>query len=99
MIFQSEAAECGLVCVGGCSIFCVSQSPWPSAGLNRMKSDSRKASLFANTRTGASASATLYSKVETEKVNGLDPYKYLSELFEKLPTTNTPEALAKLLPY
>jgi len=37
--------------------------------------------------------------VETDKINGLEPYKYLTELFEKLPTDNTPEALAKLLPY
>lgn len=59
----------------------------------------RKAWLFANTRTGATASATLYSMVETAKINGLEPYKYLTELFEKLPTANTPEALATLLPY
>lgn len=59
----------------------------------------RKAWLFANTKTGATASATLYSMVETAKINGLEPYKYLTELFEKLPTANTPEALAKLLPY
>jgi len=37
--------------------------------------------------------------VETAKINGLEPYKYLTELFEILPTANTPEALAKLLPY
>ena len=59
----------------------------------------RKAWLFANTRTGATGSAVLYSMVETAKINGLEPYKYLTELFEKLPTANTPEALAKLLPY
>lgn len=59
----------------------------------------RKAWLFANTRAGAKGSATLYSMVETAKINGLEPYKYLTELFEKLPTVNTPEALAKLLPY
>ena len=59
----------------------------------------RKAWLFANTRTGATASATLYSMVETAKINGLEPYKYLTALFEKLPTANNQEALAKLLPY
>lgn len=59
----------------------------------------RKAWLFANTRTGATGSAVLYSMVETAKINGLEPYNYLTELFEKLPTANTPEALAKLLPY
>jgi hypothetical protein len=30
--------------------------------------------------------------------NDLAPYKYLTELFEKLLTANTPENLAKLLP-
>ena len=59
----------------------------------------RKAWLFANTRTGATGSAVLYSMVETAKINGLEPYKYLTELFEKLPTANTPADLAKLLPY
>ena len=59
----------------------------------------RKAWLFAKTRTGATSSAVLYSMVETAKINGLEPYKYLTELFEKLPTANTPDALAKLLPY
>ncbi|MDR7123112.1 hypothetical protein J2W69_004095 [Rheinheimera soli] len=56
-----------------------------------------KAWLFANTRTGASAA--LYGQVETAKINGLGPYHYLTHLFEQLPTANTPEALAKLLPY
>jgi len=37
--------------------------------------------------------------VETAKINGLEPYKYLTGLFEKLPAANTSEALAKLLPY
>jgi transposase len=59
----------------------------------------RKAWLFANTRTGATGSAVLYSVVETAKINGLEPYNYLNELFEKLPTANTPADLAKLLPY
>jgi transposase len=59
----------------------------------------RKAWLFANTRTGAKASAALYSLVETAKINGLEPYHYLTRLFEQLPKANTPEALAKLLPY
>ena len=59
----------------------------------------RKAWLFANTKTGATASAVLYSMVETAKINGLEPYNYLTELFEKLPTANTPADLVKLLPY
>jgi transposase len=45
----------------------------------------RKNWLFANTPTGADASATVYSIVETAKENGLDPLKYLTFLFEQLP--------------
>lgn len=40
----------------------------------------RKAWLFANTKTGAQASAALYSLVETSKINGLEPYDYLCRL-------------------
>ncbi len=42
----------------------------------------RKALLFANTKTGAKVSATLYGMVETAKINCLEPYKYLTGLFE-----------------
>ena len=59
----------------------------------------RKAWLLSNTKTGAKASAALYSLVETAKIKGLEPYHYLTRLLEQLPTANTPEALAKLLPY
>ena len=45
----------------------------------------RKNFLFANTPSGARASAVLYSILETAKVNGLDPYRYLLFLFEELP--------------
>lgn len=37
----------------------------------------RKNFLFANTAKGATASAILYSLVETAKETGIDPYKYL----------------------
>ena len=47
----------------------------------------RKNWLFANTPTGARASAVLYSLVETAKENGLDPYKYLVLLLQTLPNT------------
>lgn len=45
----------------------------------------RKNWLFSNTPRGARASATIYSIVETAKENGLNPFQYLSYLFEKLP--------------
>jgi transposase len=45
----------------------------------------RKAWLFANTKSGAQASAVLYSLVETAKINGLEPYDYLCRLLIELP--------------
>lgn len=41
--------------------------------------------LFADTVKGAKASAMLYSLIETAKANGLKPFAYLRDLFEKLP--------------
>jgi transposase len=58
----------------------------------------RKNWLFAGTPEGASASACLYSLIETAKANGLEPYRYLRFLFEKLPLAATREDLIALLP-
>jgi len=59
----------------------------------------RKNWLFSYTENGANSSAALYSLVETAKANGKEPYKYLKELFEKLPFAKTDEDYEKLLPY
>lgn len=61
----------------------------------------RKAWLFNNTPRGARASAITYSLVETAKENGLNPYLYLTYLFEQLPNVQTddPESLGTLLPW
>lgn len=61
----------------------------------------RKNWLFANTPKGAHASAVVYSMVETAKENGLDPFLYLSTLFERLTNLDLddPEAIAELLPW
>ncbi|MEE2026119.1 IS66 family transposase [Alkalimonas mucilaginosa] len=59
----------------------------------------RKAWLFANTTSGAKASAALYSLVETAKINGLEPYDYLCRLLTELPKVTDSEQLQKLLPY
>ncbi|MBN1499004.1 MAG: IS66 family transposase [Spirochaetes bacterium] len=59
----------------------------------------RKNWLFSNTPRGANASAAMYSLIETAKLNGLEPFKYLNYIFEKLPLTETDEELRKLLPY
>lgn len=58
----------------------------------------RKNWLFANTRSGATASAVLYSLVETAKANGLKPECYLQALLEQLPTTSA-ENIGQLAPW
>ncbi|MBI5192996.1 MAG: transposase [Nitrospirae bacterium] len=45
----------------------------------------RKNWLFSATPEGAAASATIYSLIETAKANGLEPYRYLRYMFERLP--------------
>ena len=54
--------------------------------------------MFAYSPDGASASAVIYSIVETAKANGLVPFKYLEFLFETLP--NIPkEQFSECLPW
>ena len=45
----------------------------------------RKNWMFCNTASGANASATLYSLIETAKANGIRPFNYLMLLLEELP--------------
>jgi hypothetical protein len=61
----------------------------------------RKNFLFCNTPGGARASAVIYSIIETAKANGLNPYVYLTHLFEKLPNIDTADtaAIDALLPW
>ncbi len=61
----------------------------------------RKAWLFANTPRGATASATIYSIVETAKENGLNPFTYLVYLFEQMPNVDVSDqnVLDELLPW
>lgn len=61
----------------------------------------RKNWLFANTAKGAKSSAIIYSIVETAKENGLNPFYYLTYLFERLPNidTNDTNQLDQLLPW
>lgn len=61
----------------------------------------RKNWLFSNTSRGANSSAVIYSIVETAKENGLDPFGYLTYLFETLPNTNIESAsvLESLMPW
>jgi transposase len=53
--------------------------------------------LFSDSVAGVSASANLYSLVETTKANGLEPYAYLRHLFAELPRAGTVEAIEALL--
>lgn len=61
----------------------------------------RKNWLFCNTPRGARASAMIYSIIETAKENGLDPYAYLTYLFERLPNldSRSDENLDQSLPW
>lgn len=59
----------------------------------------RKAWLFSHDKLGAQASANLFSLVMTARVNGVEPFAYLSHLLEQLPTATTVEALETLLPW
>ena len=45
----------------------------------------RKAWLFSDTPKGATASAQIYSPVETARVNGQEPNMWLHHLLERLP--------------
>lgn len=58
----------------------------------------RKNWMFSGSPRGATASATIYSLIETAKANGLEPYRYLCYLFERLPHAKTEEDYKALLP-
>ena len=59
----------------------------------------RKNWLFSQTPQGAHASATIYSVIETAKINGLEPYAYLLEVLKSLPAATSNEAIDRLLPW
>lgn len=60
----------------------------------------RKNWLFSDTPKGADASATVYTMVEMAKAHGLNIYKYLKYLLDRLPGTKmTDEALGHLAPW
>ena len=62
----------------------------------------RKNWLFAVTPKGASASAAIYSLVESAKANGLEIYKYFNYILTLMPGMdwhNHPGLLEKLLPW
>jgi len=61
----------------------------------------RKNFLFANTTRGATASAIMFSIIETAKDNGLNPFKYLVHIFKTAAghdAYNDPDLIQSLLP-
>ena len=58
----------------------------------------RKNWLFSDSVKGVTASANLYSLIETAKANGVEPYAYLRYLFTELPKAETVDAIEALLP-
>ena len=59
----------------------------------------RKSWLFNDTSKGATASAQLYSLVETAKANGQEPYAWLRHALERLPQASSVEDYEALLPW
>ena len=59
----------------------------------------RKLWMFCYDKVGAQASANLFSLVMTARANGVEPFEYLSEVFEQLPGATTVEAIEALLPW
>jgi hypothetical protein len=58
----------------------------------------RKNWLFADTPSGATASAIIYSITETAKANNLNVYKYFEYLLKELPNSSN-EKILELLPW
>lgn len=59
----------------------------------------RKNFLFSDTPQGAHASARIFSVIETARVNGHHPWKYLSVLLTELPGAKSTEAIETWLPW
>jgi len=59
----------------------------------------RKNWLFSNTPKGATASAQIYSLIETAKANGQEPYAWLRHILERLPSASSVEDYEALLPW
>lgn len=59
----------------------------------------RKNWIFSTSPKGATASANLYSVIETAKANGLEPYAYLRKVFTALPQATSVEQIEALLPW
>ena len=58
----------------------------------------RKNWLFSDTPKGADATLR-YSLIETAKANGHEPFEYILNVLNKIPTANSLEDYMKLLPF
>ena len=59
----------------------------------------RKNFLFADTPSGATASARIFSVIETARANNHNPHQYLSLLLTELPQATCVEDVERLLPW
>ncbi|MDR0584944.1 MAG: transposase domain-containing protein [Treponema sp.] len=59
----------------------------------------RKKWLFYKSPAGAETACILYSVIETAKLNGHNPSKYLNTLFERIPYAVSPDDWIALLPW
>ena len=59
----------------------------------------RKNWLFSQSPLGAESSCGMFTLIQTAKQNGLIPFRYLTELFEKAPLAVSTEDWQKLLPW
>jgi transposase len=59
----------------------------------------RKNWLFAGSPEGAEASCGMYSLIETAKLNGLNPYEYLTGIIRKAPYLKKDDDFSSLLPW
>lgn len=59
----------------------------------------RKNWLFSQSVAGAESSSTLYSLIESAKLNEINPYKYLLHIFKEIPKCTKIEDFEKLLPF
>ena len=66
--------------------------------LSQARKDSSKNFLFVGNDAGGERAASFYSIIETCKLNGVEPFAYLCDVLEKLPTWPN-KRLHELLPW
>jgi transposase len=59
----------------------------------------RKNYLFATSQDGATANAVLYSVVQTAEANGIDPYRYLVTVLERVASSTCKDDYLALMPW